>query len=345
MNLLLLTFHMKQPNKTTTVLLYCLMNGTDLLICFLMIPAVISCWYGSEPLLFNTRVAREIWLFIWEVSGRMSVFLIGLQSVLRTRALLFPFSRRLNKIGLVGIIIIYTTILCSIQSVRFFYHVYSVFSPRTTRPTLFFQWVQTAMGPRNVGTNIFMFLNNLFGYVIPFLPITVSCGISIHCIRKSRRATQRRQLNNPPPGNTDKPAPHTLQHRAATTTVLILTLVYIVTNAPLFVVELNEMLIAFSVSLNKDTHFINWTVFIEQGHYLEYVFIYVTVYNVCVLLNSTLNGCVFLIRTALIRDYIADTFQQLVRGLQCKRGNRNVVITNRSVSLAVTELSKTETVM
>jgi hypothetical protein len=106
-NLLLLTFHLKQRNKSTTILLYCLMNGTDLLICVLMIPVVISCWSGSKPLLFETRVAREIWLFIWEVSGRTSVFLIGLQSVLRTRALLFPFSRRIKKISLTVIFTLY----------------------------------------------------------------------------------------------------------------------------------------------------------------------------------------------------------------------------------------------
>ena len=151
-NLLLLTFHLKQTKKTTTTLLYCLTNVTDLLICVLMIPTVISCWAGSKLLFFETVIAREIWLFLWEVSGRISVFLIGLQSVLRTRALLFPFSKQLSKTRLAVIIITYGMILCSIQSVRFFYKVYSIFSPRTCRATLVFTWLIDAMGPQKGGT-------------------------------------------------------------------------------------------------------------------------------------------------------------------------------------------------
>ena len=343
-NLLLLTFHLKQSNKSTTILLYCLMNGTDLLICILMIPTVISCWAGSKPLFFETVVAREIWLFLWEVSGRTSVFLIGLQSVLRTRALLFPFSRRIGKTGLAGIVLTYAVILCCIKSTHLFYETYSIFSPRTTRATFIFVWLQHAMGPQKGGTVFFMFLNNLFGYVIPFLPITASCVISVYCIRKSRRATCRRRSSK-----LDRSAnnPTQDQHKTATVTILILTIVYIVTNAPLFLLELNEMMIGLSISLKKNIYFINWTNFIQNGHILEYVFIYVTCYNVCILLNSTLNGFVFLLRTASIRDYIAKNFKKTVKNCGGRRtvNDGDLVLTNRTVSvgLGVTELSKAET--
>lgn len=182
-NLLLLTFHLKQKSKSTMTLLFSMMNGTDFLICVLMIPVVISVWSGSKPLFFETRIAREIWLFIWEVCGRTSVFLIGLQSVLRTRALLFPFARRFKKSELFIITMVYITILCALQSVRFFYHVYSIFSPRTNRATMILFWVWKAMGMTAARTIIFFILISLFGYVIPFLPITISCCISVYCIR------------------------------------------------------------------------------------------------------------------------------------------------------------------
>ena len=328
MNLLLLTFHMKQPNKTTTVLLYCLMNGTDLLICFLMIPAVISCWSGSEPLLFKTRVAREIWLFIWEVSGRMSVFLIGLQSVLRTRALLFPFSRRPNIKTLAAIIMVYMTILCSIQSVHFFYNVYSIFSPNTNRSTMVMVWIQRAMGLESAASITFLVLNNLFGYVAPFLSITISCVISVYCIRKSGSGVKRCG-----PVGTDRQ-----HHQTATITVILLTLVYIVTNALTFVLELNEMLASISKILKKTVRFINWRLVSP----LHYAIVYVTSYNVCILLNSTLNGFVFLIRTATIKEFMVKSFQNIWRTLHKNKDEPDMVLSNRSI-VAETEVSRTDT--
>ena len=314
-NLLLLAYHLKQKKKSTTILLYCLTNGADLLICILMIPTVISCWAGSKPLFFESLVAREIWLFLWEVSGRTSVFLIGLQSVLRTKAVLFPFSRRLSKVRLGVIMVVYAILLCSIQSVRFFYKVYSVFSPRTCRATLIFTWLQDAMGPQKGGTIFFMFISALFGYVIPFLPITISCVISIFCIRKSRRKTAAgglggHQSTNRRPTQAGQPNNH---HKAATKTIIMLTVVYIVTNLPIFVMELNELLISISIALQKQVNFINWGKFIYEGHFLEYVFIYVFSYNVCVLLNSAVNAFVFLSRTAEKRKFVADTFRMILR--------------------------------
>ncbi|KAL5256859.1 hypothetical protein ACHWQZ_G011952 [Mnemiopsis leidyi] len=314
-NFLLLAFHLKQTKKSTTILLYCFTNVTDLLICVLMIPTVISCWAGSKPLFFETVVAREIWLFLWEVSGRTSVFLIGLQSVLRTRALLFPFSKRLRKVWLAGIMITYAIILCSLQSVRFFYKVYSIFSPRTCRATLMFWWLQEAMGPQGKGTIVFMFMTALFGYVIPFLPITLSCVISIVCIKNSRKRTAAGGLGSHPstvrrPTGASRPSDN---HKAATKTIVILTVVYLLTNSPLFVMELNELMVSISIALKKQVNFINWEKFIEDGNFLYYVFIYVFSYNVCILLNSAVNAFVFLSRTAEKRKFVADTFMMVFR--------------------------------
>ena len=301
-NLLLLIFHLKKSNKSTTILLYCLMNATDLLICTLMIPTVISCLAGSKPLFFETVVARDSWLFIWEVSGRTSVFLIGLQSVLRTRALLFPFSRRIKKSWLAGIFLMYTLILSALQSVRFFHGVHSVFSPRTNRPTLQMIWLQSVMGIDKVGTIFFGFFCNLFGYVIPFLPITISCAISIYCIRKSKNkvASQRKEAGADQAGQPD-------QHGTATRTVIVLTAVYLVTNFPIFVVELNEILMHISILTKKQYVFINWEKF-QKDHPLEYVYIYVTVYNIFVLLNSTINGLVLLYSNNSIRQLMKTGF-------------------------------------
>jgi hypothetical protein len=107
----------------------------------------------------------------------------------------------------------------------------------------------------------------------------------------------------------------------------MLTLVYIVTNAPVFVSELNEILMAFSNSLMRPIFFINWGEW-AKDHHLQYVFIYVMVYNVCVLLNSTLNGCVFLIRTASIRHFIAERLERTVRSLRCGEDDPNPGVSN-----------------
>ena len=332
-NLLLLTFHVKQSNKSTTILLYCLMNGTDLLICILMIPIVISCWAGSKPLFFETVVAREIWLFLWEVSGRTSVFLIGLQSVLRTRALLFPFCRLIKKLVLIIIIISYLIILSSIQSVRFFYHVSSVFSANTNRPTMIMGDLQDAIGRKSIKTVVFLVANSFFGYVAPFLPITFSCLISVHCINKSgKKAKKCRQLTE----GTDQ------NHQTATRTVVLLTVVYILTNALTFVIDLNEMMVSFTKIVNKRVYFIDW--YAKDMSQYKFVLFYVTAYNVCILLNSTLNGLVFFVRTAAIRAYTMRIIKKPLRLVHFREAELDVILGNKSV-VAETEVSRADTLI
>ena len=331
--MILLKFHIKQPNKSTTILLYCLMNGTDLLICILMIPTVISCWAGSKPLYFESLVAREIWLFLWEVSGRTSVFLIGLQSVLRTRALLCPFARRIKRKVLATIIILYLIILSSIQSVRFFFHVNSVFSPNTNRPTMIKGRLQDAMGRRSIRSIGFILVNNFFGYVAPFLPIMISCLISVRCIKKSGRKVQKcTQVTEGTEQN----------HQTATRTVILLTLVYIVTNALTFIFDLNEMMVGFTKILNKRVFFIDW--YAEDMSLYKFVLIYVTAYNVCILLNSTLNGLVFFVRTAAIRAYTLSLIQKLLQVLHFREAESEIILSNKSV-VVQTEVSRADTLI
>ena len=112
-NLLLLIFHVRHPKIKTTILLYSFINSADLLICLLMLPAIISLWSRSKPMMFSSKIFRESWLFLWEVAARSSVFLIGLQSVLRTKALLYPFSRRISRAKLCFTVSLYTIILYS----------------------------------------------------------------------------------------------------------------------------------------------------------------------------------------------------------------------------------------
>ena len=332
-NLLLLTFHLKQPKKTTTIFLYCLMNGTDLLICILMIPSVISCWAGSKALFFESLVAKESWLYIWEVSGRISVFLIGLQSVLRTRALLSPFARRIKRKVLATIIILYLIILSSIQSVRFFYHVNSVFSPNTNRPTMIKGRLQDAMGRRSIKSIAFILVNNFFGYVAPFLPITISCLISVRCIKKSGRKIEKcTQVTEGTEQN----------HQTATRTVIMLTLVYIVTNALTFIFDLNEMMVGFTKIFNKRVYFIDW--YAEDMSLYKFVLIYVTAYNVCILLNSTLNGLVFFMRTSAIRAYTMSIIQKLLQALHFRAAEPQIVLSNKSV-VVQTEVSRADTLI
>ena len=332
-NLILLAFHLKQPDKSTTIVIYCLMNGTDLMICILMIPTVISCWAGSKPLFFESVVAREIWLFLWEVSGRTSVFLIGLQSVLRTRALLFPFSRKVKIQVVTTIIILYLIILSSIQSVRFFYHVNSVFSPNTNRPTMIMGRLQDALGMRSIKSIAFFLANSFFGYVAPFLPITISCLISVRCIKKSGRKVQKcRQVTEGTEQN----------HQTATRTVILLTMVYIVTNSLTFVIDLNDIMGSFSLILNKRVDFIDW--YAEDMSLYKFVLIYVTAFNVCILLNSTLNGLVFFVRTAAIRAYTMNIIQKLLQVLHFREVEPEIILSNKSVVFQ-TEVSRADTLI
>ena len=304
-NLLLLTFHLKQPKKTTTILIYCLMNGTDFIICILMIPTVISCWAGSKPLFFESLVAREIWLFLWEVSGRTSVFLIGLQSVLRTRALLSPFAGRMKKKILAVIFMVYLTVLCGIHCVHFIFKVESIFSSNCNRPILLMGLLQLKMGLGSKKTIAFLILNSFFGYVVPFLPITISCLISVCCLGKSKRRAKKCHQNG---GKRNQ------NHQAASNTVVLLTIVYILTNALTFFVELNDVLISFSKIVKRKLPYVNWNDIPSSDFFI----IYVTAYNVCILLNSVFNGLVFFIRTGAIRAYSEKIIRKTSKAVRSK---------------------------
>ena len=290
LNTLLLVFHLTQQPPTTTSLLYVLLNCSDLLTCLLTWPAVASCWAHSRPLLFTNPVFREGWLVLWEVAGRWSVFLVGLQSIRRTVILLRPFSRRVGKQALLGIVAGYGVLLLAIQSVRLFYRVWSSYSPRVHRPNFAVVWLQFAMGFYAPETALFLVCNAVFGYVIPFLPICVSCAISVHVMMKrGRRASSssRRATEN---------------KRDATKTILLLTATYIVTNTPLFLYDLNEILVTLSLTTGVNFVLISWGGFLRD-HYSTYVFLYTVCYNLCGLLNSTLNGFIFLCRTRALKKF------------------------------------------
>ena len=180
------------------------------------------------------------------------------------------------------------------------------------------------MGIDKVGTIFFGFFGNLFGYVIPFLPITISCAISVYCIRRSRNkvASQRKEAGADQAGQPD-------QHGTATRTVIILTAVYLVTNFPIFVVELNSIMVHISILTKKQYFFIDWTKF-QKDHPLEYVYIYITVYNICVLLNSTINGLVLLYSNTSIKQFIRTGF--------IRKFSRKVSSANSSKASKVTRL-------
>ena len=318
-NLLLLTFHLKQPKKTTTILIYCLMNGTDLLICILMIPTVISCWAGSKPLFFESLVAREIWLFLWELSGRASVFLIGLQSVLRTRALLSPFARRMKREVLATVIMIYLVLLCSIQSVHFFFNVDSIFSFNCNRPLLQAGLLQEKMGLGSIRSIAFIILNSILGYVVPFLPIIISCLISVYCLGISKRRARKCHQNG---GKRNQ------NHQAASNTVVLLTIVYILTNALTFLFELNRVLISLSKIVKIKIYYVKW----YDLPLFDFLIIYVTAYNVCILLNSVFNGLVFFIRTGAIRANSEKIIRKTSKAVRSKASAVNNIFFRKSTN-------------
>ena len=79
-----------RTKRTSSTLLFILINVTDGVISFLIVFVGIS--HITGPLLFTNSIFCDVWGVLWYVAARMSIFLIGFLSISRTYIISRPFS-------------------------------------------------------------------------------------------------------------------------------------------------------------------------------------------------------------------------------------------------------------
>ena len=300
-NLFSLTFFIiknrASPNHVS--LLYIFINSVDLLISLLCLPKAMTTISGGKPLFFSVNYLCSISGYLWQILSRLSVFLVGLMSIYRTISLTFPFIR-LSKRHIVLPSLLYGVILMIQQSIPWWYgksykrYHWNDFCTWKIDDTLDLKCKSDVSKALTV-------VQLLLPYIVPLFPIIISCLISI--VKLKTEVTDwnssSKKIRN------DYAAGARKTKRAATMTIILLTIVYIVFNVPVCVIMICEVI--HSLSECRIAPHQSWY---SLPHYFE---LFAFFYFYTVPLNSTVNPIVYILRIKDLNSFIWNV-------LRCKTG-------------------------
>ena len=311
-NTILLCFHLKQK-KNTTVILHALINFSDMLISCLLwfvLPSIVNF---PHPALFQSVFIRQLWYYLWVILQRVSIWLIGILSVLRCRSLLYPLRRGVSEKASISIVTMVTVILTMLFAVvPASYNTDVIYSFRLQRPNFIEETLVELMG--FPGNHIYGALKYMFGYFTPFLPILISCCLSTWSLRKSLFSNSTRNSSI-----------------KASETIIILTILYLLFNILLAIDECNAILIAIGWLANRSIALYDHMA-IDEKDPAFYIFIYNYMYTYSIAINSMLNGFVNVYRTNSVKEFIRCGYNKAVttvRRSQIKENNRVIFMNSK----------------
>eukprot|EP00116_Pleurobrachia_bachei_P005207 sb/3465469/ len=285
-NLLSLSYFVRCKGTTVSSILYRSMNIVDCLICVLIAPIAVNYFNShraEHPLFFGHVVPCNVWSVLWNVSTRLSIFLIGLMSGARAISLVRPLYR--VKIGMVVIpTVIYTFILVIQQTLPYWFNREIV---RYSKIVGFCTWFFSDITPiysllHKICDVIFIQLE----FILPVVPIVISSVVTI-----TKLHTKNRLLGRTSGCRGEK------QKKQATITIIILTVVFFVFNTPFLAYQLCSSISVFSngnIQLIWDT-----SLPFSLRRWLA------TIYNIHLIgLNSCINPIVYFLRIKELRQTI-----------------------------------------
>ena len=280
--------------------LYIMIAGTDLLITITCFPVTCSLFRGRDKVLFQSSIFCSIWGTIWEILPYVSVFLVALLSISRMIIVIKPL-RVLQQKWLKISALVYVCSLVILKTVpvimeyvghhragvpkpdydkigTFHYNRHSVYcfimarAPETATAIVEHShiWKMNA-----VSCSLFM--------AFPIIPIILSCTVSIVKILQASALSRRVKRNN-------------RVQKSATVTVVIVTIVYITYNIPVFLNYLIYAITSFSPEISYRDVYSN--VFI-------YWYSWVLTYVILVAMNSSTNPIVYYLRMQGYKKYIS----------------------------------------
>ena len=274
-----LTYFLHRKQDVST-LLYRIITVNDLLICVSVLPAGISFLSGRTPgILFGNNVMCNIWVYVWLLNLRLSVFLVLVLCCSRTYSLLKPFGERRCRTVLVIVaayFLIELSVTIAFQSFRKGKTVFvkemaicGVILARTAEKKGF--------------TVILEIFNNVVG-IGPIFVVFASSVISTVVLLRSESS-----------GNSTIIALK-LSRNKATVTILLFAAVYGVFNVPVVV---SRILYHIDLFTNYKYQF-HW---FDYGREFYYYFENFT-FTLSVALNSTINPILYLWRMNSFKRFI-----------------------------------------
>lgn len=303
-NIVSFMYFMKRSSKNASTVIYRLMNIVDLTICILLIPIGINYFNpnrSKDPYVFNVTILCNIWSILWNISIRLSIYLIGIMSTARAVSLFRPlYLLRRRSVALP--FIIYTVFLLIQQTLPYWFgnHV------RYFNLMGICTWTFSSIVPIfSMEHKICDFFFIQLEFLIPVLPIFVSSAVSIAKLLEKRQVTGQE--------GSDKNRKH------ATTTIIILTVVFVLLNAPFLVYQFIMSVATYSdgkIQLQWDH-----SIPINARKILSHI------YNIHLIgLNSCVNPIIYFIRIKELRSHVLSSATR-----------KNTIIRRQSLSKRLTK--------
>eukprot|EP00116_Pleurobrachia_bachei_P005614 sb/3465876/ len=279
-------------NKNFFNVIYVWIALVDLLISATLPPVIVSFLWNRSPAMFGSAVFCHLWGLLWETLPFLSVYLVGVMSLTRTFVLIKPLIKL--KVGSLKVItIVYTVFLLlrsicpiSIGAANFQYSYSDVYCYEL---------------PSTEWSYKFNSISRSLTLAAPVIPICISCMTSYVIIM----INERRQVK-PRGSGTGRTSP-----RAATMTILIFTIAYIVFNIPVFI---NYLLMTIAGWKGKNGCIDDCYSVTYADHKTLLFYSWNFTYVMCVALNSAINPLIYYWRMNKVKDYVNAKFRN-ARGI------------------------------
>ena len=271
--------------KELSTCIYLAISLTDIVVSLLTLPVAISYIGNREPLMFGLKGFCTFWGSINTVVPHFSVSMVTILSMTRTHSLLFPL-HKIRKRSILIVMGLYFAIL-SLQAVIPMALGMSKMIYLSDDTYCFSE------GSNEVWRNMDTILD-VVELGCPIIPVVVSCTLSSFHILKSRSISNNRSSSR--------------MKVYASITIVIMTLVYIMFNIPVFI-----QFILYLVTLYKYEYPGPLFASLWMSSYSWNI-----LFVLCVALNATINPFIYFSRMNHFKAYVLGELKSMRRFLLSK---------------------------
>ena len=284
-NIVSFLYFMKRSGSNASTTIYRLMNMVDLLICILLIPIGINYFNPDrkiKPYIFNVTALCNIWSILWNASGRLSIYLIGVMSTARAISLVKPLYFLRRKAVMVPFAV-YTVFLLLQQTLPYWFQRQPVVRYYNIMGICTWTFMDIFPPMFSLGQKVCDFFFIQLEFLFPVIPILVSSAISIAKLLAKKEADAPRATNK--------------NRKHATTTIIILSVIFVLLNTPFLLYQLFASVTTFSngkIQLQWDG---SMPINIRKA--------FAHIYNIHLIgLNSCINPMIYFIRIKELRSHV-----------------------------------------
>ena len=267
--------------------LYLAISLTDLIICVTIIPVTEAFINGRNSVMFEQNSFCTIWGLVWEIIPFYSVFLVGVLSISRLITLFQPH-RMLSTTLLVWWLASYLTALVLSKAVPLMMKFSNVKYFKNTMYCFLLPIPDSVYWAFSIASSIVLL-------AAPILPILITCLTLIYKLTSTHLPIST-QYNQKRRGALSR-------QTRATKTIIIVTLVYISYNIPVFLKFVHHLQYVI-----RNTQDIQYDYKKAYDSVVLYWYGWVFTYTVCVVMNSATNPVVYLCRMKGFNNFVSELF-------------------------------------